>query len=305
MYVMSASQTVFGAVAANACFSRFGAIGRSWRLSVVQGLNRRPARPRMPWWRIRRATRPRLTIRPSARSAPCIVAAGRDLKHAAHEPDRPRAGVIADEREPHLGTSAKMPMAFFRTSRSMRVRSRSRFSRAISAAWSAGDGSCGAPAATARERAAPVWMAARQFRSIDGEMPTSVATCIKGRPLLSSSATASRLNSGANSRLVLVIQTPFLLNRAYQRCPPMRGTISLEPVAAFDPVVLPFEGHVRLVEGDEPRVGDGDPVSVAREVGENGPGSGEGSLGVDDPLGPARSREDGVEGALVGEQSEI
>ena len=34
------------------------------------------------------------------------------------------------------------------------------------------------PTATARERA-PVWMAARQFRSIDGEMPTSVATCIK------------------------------------------------------------------------------------------------------------------------------
>ena len=66
----------------------------------------------------------------------------------------------------------------------MRVRSRSRFSRAISAAWSAGDGSGGAPAATARERAAPVWMAARQFRSIDGEMPASVATCIKGRPLL-------------------------------------------------------------------------------------------------------------------------
>jgi hypothetical protein len=38
MYVMSASQTVFGAVAANACFSRFGAIGRSWRLSVVQAI---------------------------------------------------------------------------------------------------------------------------------------------------------------------------------------------------------------------------------------------------------------------------
>src|ERR1700722_1802404 len=160
---------------------------------------------------------------------PCIVAAGRDLKHAAHEPDRPPAGVIADEREPHLGASAKMPMAFFRTSRSMRVRSRSRFSRAFSAAWSAGDGSCGAPAATARERAALVWMAARQFRTIDGEMPTSVATCIKGRPLLSSSATASRLNSGANSRLDLVIQTPFLLNRAYQRCPPMRGTVTTLP----------------------------------------------------------------------------
>ena len=67
----------------------------------------------------------------------------------------------------------------------------------------------GTPAATARERAAPVWMAARQFRSIDGEMPTSVATCINGRPLFSRSATASRLNSGENSRLVSVIQNTF------------------------------------------------------------------------------------------------
>ena len=60
-----------------------------------------------------------------------------------------------------------------------------------------------------------------------------------------------------------------------------------------------------MVEGDEPGIGDGDAMGVTREVGENGLGSGEGSLGVDDPLGPARSREDGVEGALVGEQSEI
>ena len=31
--------------------------------------------------------------------------------------------MLLDEREPHLGTFAKMPMAFFNTSRSMRVRS--------------------------------------------------------------------------------------------------------------------------------------------------------------------------------------
>ncbi len=93
------------------------------------------------------------TVRPNP---PGIVAAGRHLQHAAHETDRPRRRVFADELEPHLGTSAKMPMAFFRTSRSMRVRSRSRFSRAISPAWSAGDGSGGTPAATARERATPV-----------------------------------------------------------------------------------------------------------------------------------------------------
>ena len=79
----------------------------------------------------------------------------------------------------------------------------------------------------------------------------------------------------------------------------------LEPAAAFDPVVLPFEGDAGVVEGDEPGIGDRDAMGVTREVGENGLGPGEGSLGVDDPLGPARSREDGVEGALVGEQSEI
>ncbi len=79
----------------------------------------------------------------------------------------------------------------------------------------------------------------------------------------------------------------------------------LEPVAAFDPVVVPFEGDARVVEGDEPGIGNRDAMGLAGEIGENGLGSGEVSLGVDDPLGPARSGEDGVEGALVGEQSEI
>ena len=45
-----------------------------------------------------------------------------------------------------------------------------------------------------------------------------------------------------------------------------------EPVAAFDPVVLPLEGHARLVERDQPRVGDGDAVGVAREIGRERPG---------------------------------
>src|SRR3546814_3107540 len=62
--------------------------------------------------------------------APRIIAAGRDFENSAHQPDRPGASVIADEIEGHLGTSAgrrrpkvNMPIAFFRTSRSMRVRS--------------------------------------------------------------------------------------------------------------------------------------------------------------------------------------
>jgi hypothetical protein len=43
-----------------------------------------------------------------------------------------------------------------------------------------------------------------------------------------------------------------------------------EPVAAFDSIVLPLEGDARLVERDEARVGDGEPVGVAREIGEHG-----------------------------------
>jgi hypothetical protein len=114
--------------------------------------------------------------------------------------------MVADEFEAHLGTSAKMPIAFFNTSRSMRVRSSSRFNRVISDAWSAGEGSGGIPGdGAARDRALPPRTTARQFRNIDGEMPTSAATCITGRPLLSSRATVSRLNSGENSLLVFAI----------------------------------------------------------------------------------------------------
>ena len=113
--------------------------------------------------------------------------------------------MIADESEAHLGTSAKMPIAFFSTSRSMRVRSSSRFKRVISDAKSAGDGSAGTPSVATLDRVAPSRTTARQFRSIDGEIPTSIATYVRSRPLVSSNATASRLNSGENSRLVFAI----------------------------------------------------------------------------------------------------
>ena len=87
----------------------------------------------------------------------------------------------------------------------MRVRSSSRFSRVISDAWSAGDGIEGRPGVVL-DRGVPARTAARQFRNMDGEMPTSVATCINGLSLLSSRATASRLNSGENSLLVFGIE---------------------------------------------------------------------------------------------------
>ena len=46
-------------------------------------------------------------------------------------------------------------------------------------------------------------------------------------------------------------------------------------------------------------------MGVAREIGERGFRPGEGSLGVDDPLGAAQRRERGVESALVGERRQI
>jgi hypothetical protein len=78
-----------------------------------------------------------------------------------------------------------------------------------------------------------------------------------------------------------------------------------EPVAAFDTIVLPFESDAGVVERGQPGVGDRDAVGVAREIGEHGLRSGEGSLGEDDPFGATQRRKRGVEGALVGERGEI
>ena len=64
----------------------------------------------------------------------------------------------------------------------------------------------GAGALELLDRGAAPLTTARQFRNIEGEIPNSVAICMRGRPLLSKSATASRLNSGVKSRLIFVIE---------------------------------------------------------------------------------------------------
>ena len=105
----------------------------------------------------------------------------------------------------------------------MRVRSSSRRRRAISAAWSEGDATGLAGAApgdpAARGGGEPPISAERHCLSIEGWIPSSAAICICGRPLLSSRATASRLNSGVNSRRVLAIKHLPRPQGAYQRCP--------------------------------------------------------------------------------------
>src|SRR5947208_13168288 len=47
------------------------------------------------------------------------------------------------------------------------------------------------------------------------------------------------------------------------------------------PVILPFERHALAVEGDEPAVGNGDPVGVAGQVGEHRIGPAKRSLGIE------------------------
>ena len=44
---------------------------------------------------------------------------------------------------------------------------------------------------------------------------------------------------------------------------------ALVAVAAFDPVILPPEGDAGVIECDQPAVGDGDAVGVAREIGQH------------------------------------
>ena len=47
----------------------------------------------------------------------------------------------------------------------------------------------------------------------------------------------------------------------------------LEPIAPFGPIVFPLEAHTRCVECDQPSVGNGDTVGVARQIGQHRLGS--------------------------------
>src|SRR5439155_15641319 len=88
---------------------------------------------------------------------------------------RPDTLVVLDQAEPHLGGSEKMATAFFKMSRSIRSRSFSRRSREISAAGSGTK--CGADAGIGRsaDPASRPPLPLRQLRSIEGEMPSSLA----------------------------------------------------------------------------------------------------------------------------------
>src|SRR5271157_4619983 len=70
-------------------------------------------------------------------------------------------------------------------------------------------------------------------------------------------------------------------------------------------IVLPAETDMGLVEIDQAAVGDGDAMRVAREIGQDLLGAGEGFFGIDDPFGLAQRRENGGKRARLVETDEI
>lgn len=56
-------------------------------------------------------------------------------------------------------------------------------------------------------------------------------------------------------------------------------------------IILPAEGHTTIGQRDQPAVGNGDAMGVAREISEHLLGAGEWTLGKYDPFAPAQRRE--------------
>ena len=70
---------------------------------------------------------------------------------------------------------------------------------------------------------------------------------------------------------------------------------------AFETVIFDAEGDTALVETDQTTVGYCYPVRIARQICQHGLWSGEGLLGVDDPINLVQRFEEFVEGITVNE----
>src|SRR3984893_315652 len=142
---MSASQIRFGAAATKFRSSRFGAIGRSWRLS---GVRTRRGRAVMAHQSLEATAAPPAVLRlqfdmdaraavasvgiamdpldvvnevtigggaPALRArAPGIIAGRRDPEHVAQDRRRVVGAAIFDEAESHVRTPAKIAIDFFK-----------------------------------------------------------------------------------------------------------------------------------------------------------------------------------------------
>ena len=64
-------------------------------------------------------------------------------------------------------------------------------------------------------------------------------------------------------------------------------------------VVLPAEGDLVILEGDEAMVGDGDAMSIAAEIAQHMLGTAERWFGVDDPVLPEQGTQESAESWFV------
>src|ERR1700680_4177953 len=62
---------------------------------------------------------------------------------------------------------------------------------------------------------------------------------------------------------------------------------------------LPAERYATVIGGDEPAIGDGDPMGVARQIGQHGPRSAERTFGIDHPIDLAQRCQIRLEGSGV------
>jgi hypothetical protein len=64
-------------------------------------------------------------------------------------------------------------------------------------------------------------------------------------------------------------------------------------------IILPAEGDLVVLEGDEAMVGDGDAMGVAAEIAEDVMGTAERGFGIDDPIVTEQGTQESVEGFLI------
>lgn len=74
---------------------------------------------------------------------------------------------------------------------------------------------------------------------------------------------------------------------------------------AFTPIILPLEADATRFEGDEPAIGDGDAVSVARQIRQHLIRPGERALGVDHPIAAMERLQEGAKRIEVAEMGMI
>ena len=58
-------------------------------------------------------------------------------------------------------------------------------------------------------------------------------------------------------------------------------------ITTFGTIVLPSEADAGSIAGDQPAVGNGDTVGIARQIGQHGLWPAERALGIDHPFGSA------------------